>query len=49
MGMVATFFLDSVKEFSLLQGKIENLVLVIDGANKEFDNVAADVRKLRLI
>jgi len=42
MGMVATFFLDSVKEFSLLQGKIENLVLVIDGANKEFDNVAAD-------
>lgn len=44
LSVVINFYLDSLKQFSFLQGKIENLILIIDAGDKEYNDFPFEVK-----
>lgn len=42
LSIITNFYLDSLKQYSFIQGKVENLILIIDAADKEFNGFPFD-------
>lgn len=45
IGAIVTFFVDSLKQFAFQQGKIENMIVIVDIADQDLSTIPLEVIK----